>query len=211
LICPNCQLIDIAADAKICPRCGDVLTGRPTLSENEIDNIKEKSILRGKIAELESRAKTRRSKISELRTYVILLLIILLFGKFLCNKKKLPSISAFGSHIEAEFAAEQLQFHRFVMKELMHEAPTFLYITTYGDNPETLSRAFYKNRNYVDTILVDNYIYNDKQIPTGDTLILRKNPIQPISNILEIKAIQKAELIKGDKGVLRDLNIGQDE
>lgn len=207
MICPNCQLIDIADGAKICPRCGDVLTGRPALSEKEVDNIKEKSILRGKIAELESRAKRRRSKISELRTYVILLLILLFFGKLLCNKKKQPSISAFGSHIEAEFAMEQLQFHGFVMKELMHEAPTFLYITTYGDNPESLSRAFYKNRNYVDTILVDNYIYNDKQIPVGDTLILRKNPTQKISNILEMKAIQKAALVKGDKEVLKDLNV----
>ncbi len=207
MICPNCQLVDIANDAKICPRCGDVLTGRPALSEAEMASIKEKSILRGKIAELESRGKSKNSKIGELRTYIILLWIILFFGKFLCNSKKEPSISAFGSHIEAEFAAEQLQYHRFVMKELMHEAPTFLYITTYGDNPETLSRAFYKNKNYADTILVDNYIYNDRRIPTGDTLILRKNPTERIVNIIEIKALQKAELIKGDKDILRDLNV----
>ena len=188
----------------MCPRCGEVLAGRPALSEAEKDGIREKSILRGKVAELESRQKSYKSKISQLRTYIVLLIIALIFNQLLCNRKKQPSISAFANHIEARFAEEQVGFQKLAIQELMNEAPTFLYITTYGDNPESLSKAFYQDGSYADIILKDNYIHNDRRIPTGDTLILRKNPRQVISNVLEIKAIQKHELIKGSKDVLRD-------
>lgn len=202
MVCPSCQLTDIADDEKICPRCGEVLTGRPTLSAIELDNIREKSILRGKIAELESREKTYKSKVSQLRTYLILLLLLMPFTHYLCNQRPLPSINDWSSELEARFAREQLTFNQLAIQELLAEQPTFLYITNYGDTPEGLSRAFYETRAFADTIVADNYIYNDRQIPTGDTLILRKNPAQRLSNILELKALQKNKLIQGDKKVL---------
>jgi hypothetical protein len=205
LVCPSCQLTNIEKGTKICPRCGDFLSAQTALSNAEIDLIKEKSILHGKIAELNSREKKYRSRISTLRTYVILLLFLLPISHFVCNRALKPTYNDFTSYTEVQFAHEQLQFHRFVLRELLEEAPTFLYITQYGDTPEDISKAFYNDRIYADTILKDNQVYNDRRMPTNDTIILRKNPRQIISNLFEIRALQKHELIKGSKKVLRDM------
>ena len=92
----------------------------------------------------------------------------------------------------------QIQLNKYVTEQLMLNEPTFLYITNYGDNPESLSKIFYKTRIYADTILSDNYISNDRRIPTGDTLILRKNPKEILTNLLRQRGLQKAALRKGD-------------
>lgn len=205
MVCPSCQLTNIEEGTKICPRCGDFLSAQTVLSIAEIDLIKEKSILHGKIAELNSREKKYRTRISTLRTYVVLLLFILPISHFICNRALKPTYNDFTSYTEAQFAQEQLQFHQLALKELLEEAPTFLYITQYGDTPESIAMAFYNNRTFADTILNDNLVYSDRRLPTNDTVILRKNPEQIIPNLFEIRALQKAELVKGSKKVLRDM------
>ena len=197
MVCPNCQLADIQ-NTKICPRCSEALPARRNLSEQAIELIKEKSILKGNIVEYQVREKQYINKISQLKTYVVLLILIFPISRFVCNRKPQQSISDYSSKTLNQFASEQIKLNRYVAKELLIDAPTFLYITNYGDNPESLSRAFYKTRDYADTILADNYISNDRRIPTGDTLILRKNPRQQLKYPLEIRASQKAALKQGD-------------
>ncbi len=196
MVCPNCQLADIQ-NSKICPRCGEALPVRRNLSEQAIELIKEKSILKGNIVEYQVREKQYQNKVSQLRTYVVLLIILFPISRFVCNRKPQPSISDYSSNTLNQFANEQIKINKYVTQQLIIDEPTFLYITNYGDNPASLSRAFYKTSIYADTILADNYIYNDQQIPTGDTLILRKNPKQGLDNFFEQKALQKAALRKG--------------
>ena len=205
MVCQNCQLANIQ-DSKICPRCGEALLVRRNLSEQAIELIKEKSILRGNIAEYQVREKQYRNKISQLRTYVVLLILIFPISRFVCNRETPPTISNYSSETLNQFAGEQIKLNKYVTNQLLINEPTFLYITNYGDNPESLSKAFYKTKEYADTILTDNYISDDKLIPTGDTLILRKNPTQRLTNIIKQKAIQKAALRKGDNKNLYSLN-----
>lgn len=205
MICPSCQLADIQ-DSKICPRCGEALPARRNLSEQALELIKEKSILKGNIAEYQVREKQYKNKISQLRTYVVLLILLFPISRFVCNRPTQPTISSYSSSTLNQFADEQIQLNKHVIKQLMIDEPTFLYITNYGDNPESLSKAFYKTRIYADTIVTDNYINNVRQIPTGDTLILRKNPKQRLSNLFEQRALQKAALKKGDTKNLYEIS-----
>ena len=205
MVCPSCQLANIQ-DSKICPRCGEALPVRRNLSEQAIELIKEKSILKGNIAEYQVREKQYQNKISQLRTYVVLLILLFPISRFVCNRPAPQSISAYSSNTLNQFADEQIQLNKHVISQLLIDEPTFLYITNYGDNPESLSRAFYKTRIYADTILADNYINNDRQIPTGDTLILRKNPKQKLTNLFEQRAFQKAALKKGETKNLYQLS-----
>jgi uncharacterized membrane protein YvbJ len=197
VVCPSCQLANIQEDSKICPRCGEVLTAKRNLSEQALELIKEKSILKGNIAEYQVREKSYQSKISQLKTYIVLLILVFPISRFLCNRSPQPTVADFSSATLNQFASEQLAINSYVTRELLIDEPTFLYITNYGDNPESLSKAFYKSPNYADTILVDNYISNERRIPTGDTLILRKNPKQILMNAFEKRALQKQELKKG--------------
>ena len=65
---------------------------------------------------------------------------------------------------------------------------------------------FYNTREYADTIIKDNYIYNDREIPTGDTLIIRKNPERVVHNVLTTRSAQKSILKKGGKNILKDFS-----
>ena len=197
MVCPSCQLANIQ-DSKICPRCGEALPSKRNLNEQAIELIKEKSILKGNLAEYQVREGQFKNKISQLKTYVVLLILLLPISHFVCNKTPEPSISDYSSNTLNQFADEQIQLNKYVTEQLMLNEPTFLYITNYGDNPESLSKIFYKTRIYADTILSDNYISNDRRIPTGDTLILRKNPKEILTNLLRQRGLQKAALRKGD-------------
>jgi hypothetical protein len=197
VVCPNCQLADIEG-SKICPRCSEVLPARRNLSEQALELIKEKSILKGNIAEYQVREKQYKDKIGQLRTYVVLLILLLPISHFVCNREPEQSISDYSSNTFNQFADEQIKINKYITNQLLINEPTFLYITNYGDNPESLSKAFYKTRIYADTILSDNYIHDDRRIPTGDTLILRKNPKQRLNNLFEERGFQKAALRKGD-------------
>lgn len=198
MICPSCQLTDIAEGARICPNCGDVLGKQAPISEQALQLIKEKSVLKGNIVEYKMRAEQHEKKISQLRTYVVLLVLLLPLSHFLCNKKPDISLSDYSSATFNQFATEQFRINKWATAELLRDEPAFLYITTYGDNPESLSLLFYGTRIYADTLIRDNYINNDRRMPTGDTLLLRKNPKMLLPNALKIKNRQKTELNEGN-------------
>lgn len=187
----------------MCPRCGEVLTLPRQLSEEALAAIRERSILRGQIAELTSRNQRQASRISNLKTTTLLLLILLPLSHWICNRRPpQPTVSGLGHHIEAAFAREQLQHHRHVITALQREVPAFLYVTTYGDYAGQLSQAFYGSTLYADTILQDNTIGNDRQLPTGDTLVLRKQPQQSLPRIREHRQSLIEALHAGDTTVL---------
>lgn len=187
----------------MCPRCGEVFQ-RPTDHAAEaLQAIRERSILRGRITELSSRIQRLDSRISNLKTALILLLVLLPLSHWICNKRPpQPTVSGLGHHIEAAFAREQLQYHRYLITELQREMPAFLYVTTYGDYAGQLSSAFYGSTQYADTILLDNVIGNDRRIPTGDTLVLRKQPARPLPQARTYRQQLIRALTEGDTSVL---------
>lgn len=190
----------------MCPRCGEVLTPPVQLTPEALDAIRERSILRGQIAELSSRNQRLTSRISNLKSVTLLLLVLLPLSHWLCNKRPpQPTVSGLGHHLTAAFAQEQLRYHRLVIDELRREAPAFLYITTYGDYAGQLSQAFYGSTQYADTLLQDNTIGNDRRIPTGDTLVLRRLPQRPLPLVRDHRRQLIEALQQGDTTVLATL------
>lgn len=187
MICPNCQLTDIDKHEKICPRCGLDLPATQTLSDAERDAIIEKSLLKGKVAQLETREKGYLKLINQLKSYIVLLLFLLPISHCIFKKEPIkPSFTDITSHTLYEMTKQQLDY---ALQELATDRSdsVYLYVMQRGDFPINLSMRFYNTAAYADTILIDNTIRNDKRIIAGDTLIIRINPDKYIPNIQTLK------------------------
>ena len=140
------------------------------------DYIKERSILKGQVAEAQAREKRYIQRNKNLKLLLMLAILLLSISHCWFGKERPANLSEKSVALLWEFQKEQLQTTNDMLTQLTTPDSTFIYITEDGDYPQSLSKQFYGSPFYAYMIMMDNQIKNSRRIPQGDTLVIRYKP-----------------------------------
>lgn len=141
-----------------------------------IDYIKERSILKGQVAEAQAREKRYIRRNKNLKLLLILSVLLLFLSHCWFGKDDPARLSEKSMALLWELQQEQLRTTNQMLTQLTTPDSTFTYITEEGDYPQSLSEQFYGSPFYAYMIMMDNGIKNSRRLAQGDTLLIRYKP-----------------------------------
>ena len=144
----------------------------------ERDYIKERSLLKGQLAQAKARESRLTSSNSNLKLLVVVLLFLLPISHCWFSKEQPAQISEKSSNLIIDFQKQELQTAQKFIEEYKNylnipQPDTIItYITREGDYPESISQKIYGTKRFAFLIMKKNKLKNSRRMPIGDTLQL---------------------------------------
>jgi len=141
----------------------------------ERDYIKERSLLKGQLAQAKAREHRLTSSNSNLKLLVVVLLFLLPISHCWFSKEQPAEISAKSKNMLLDFQKEELNISHQVIKDLTAKPKLdsiISYVTVEGDYPESIAEKFYGDNRFANLIMKKNNLINDRRVAIGDTLEL---------------------------------------